>query len=164
MIKKITLILLFCILIPAVAHCWWGRCIKIIDGDTVTVLTPDMQKIRIRLYGIDAPEKRQDYGARAKQALSELVGNKMVEVVAYDQDRYGRVVALIFPERSMISANESLIASGFAWVYPRYCAEPFCKIWANIEAKCKQEGVGLWNQNATAPWEWRRNQKRASHE
>jgi micrococcal nuclease len=74
---------------------WQGKAIHISDGDTIAVLTSDKLQVKIRLYGIDAPEMGQDFGRKSKDFASGMVGNKMVEVEVMDTDRYGRTVAVI---------------------------------------------------------------------
>jgi endonuclease YncB( thermonuclease family) len=75
-----------------------ARCIGVTDGDTVKVLTAEQQLLRIRLAWIDAPEKSQAFGQRAKQAMSELVFGKDVELRPHTTDRYGRLVCMVFVE------------------------------------------------------------------
>jgi micrococcal nuclease len=91
-------LLLFCV--PAIAQesVWYGRCIGVSDGDTIKVLTAAKQQIRVRLAFIDAPEKGQAFGQRAKQAMSGLVFGKDVELRPHSIDRYGRLVARVLAE------------------------------------------------------------------
>jgi endonuclease YncB( thermonuclease family) len=95
--------------------------IGVADGDTITVLH-EKRPERIRLCGIDCPEKRQPFGKRAKQFTSELVFGKVVEIDPVDTDRYGRTVAFVRVED--ITVNEELIKKGLGWVYVRYCKLP----------------------------------------
>ncbi len=87
------------------------------DGDTITVLENRVQH-RIRLFGIDAPERYQDFGNRAKQFVSDLVFGKQVRIVKQDIDRYGRIVGTVYV--GAVCVNEELIRSGLAWVYRYY--------------------------------------------
>ena len=145
----------FCVF-PIAARGWSGLCVKVADGDTITVLNETMQKVRVRLYGIDAPEKRQDFGQLAKRELSRMAGNKTVIVEPFDVDRYGRVVGLVYVDGIPQSVNEMLIGLGMAMVYRKYCVADFCERWAKIEKQCRAQRVGLWSMDAMAPWEWRR--------
>lgn len=76
----------------ALSFAWGGKVVGVSDGDTVTVLSSSHEQIRVRLYGIDAPESEQPFGTKSKQSLSGLLFGKTVEVDEVDVDRYGRVV------------------------------------------------------------------------
>ena len=137
---------------------WSGKVVGVADGDTITVLR-DKQPQKIRLYGIDCPEKRQPFGKRAKQFTSELVFGKVVEVEPITVDRYGRTVAFVRVEN--ISVNETLISDGLAWVFPRYCIDAVCDKWLGLQAVAKSGKQGLWqDSNVIPPWEFRKNRKR----
>jgi len=82
------------LLIPFPCAAWTGEVVHVADGDTITV-TRNGEKFRVRLYGIDTPEKTQYFGQNAKQFTSSQVMGKTVEVEEIDIDRYGRVVGLI---------------------------------------------------------------------
>jgi hypothetical protein len=90
---------------------WSGKVVSVIDGDSITVLH-DPRAEQIRLYGIDCPEKGQDFGNRAKQLTSALVYGKVVEVEPVTVDRYGRTVALLRVGNTLV--NEELIRRGLA--------------------------------------------------
>lgn len=115
-----------------------GKVVRVADGDTVTVLTPDRQQIKVRLYGIDCPEKRQAYGNRSRQAVASMIAGKTVRVRSMGVDR-------------------ALVRQGMAWVYTRYCKAPECRTWHRDEAEAQAARRGLWaDPHATPPWEWRR--------
>jgi endonuclease YncB( thermonuclease family) len=117
-VSIVWLALIFFLVLPCPAWAWPGKVVGVADGDTITVLR-DKQPQKIRLYGIDRPEKRQPFGNKAKQFASEMVFGKTVEVHRIDTDRYGRTVALVWVGRILL--NEMLITAGLARVYPRYC-------------------------------------------
>ena len=95
-----------------------GRVVGISDGDTISVMH-DGRAEKIRLYGIDAPEKGQAFGNRAKQFVSALAFGKEVKVEVKDQDRYGRTVAdVILPDGRNL--NREIVKAGFAWWYRKY--------------------------------------------
>src|SRR2546423_15513852 len=73
-----------------------GKVVAISDGDTFTLLTADKEQIKIRIYGIDAPEKAQDYGQQAKQYLSDLIYFDTVKVITKGVDQYGRTLAIVY--------------------------------------------------------------------
>jgi endonuclease YncB( thermonuclease family) len=131
-----------------------GKVVGVSDGDTITVLQ-DRAQYKIRLYGIDCPEFHQDFGTRAKQFTSDLVFRKVVRVVQKDMDRYGRVVGLVYA--GDLCLNEEIVRSGFAWVYLRYCKEPVCQKWKDIENRARENRVGLWSHpDPIPPWNYRR--------
>ena len=135
-----------------------GKVVKVADGDTITVLIDRHKQIRIRLYGIDAPEKRQTFGRAAKKHLISFVANRNVEIKIVTQDRYGRAVALVFADGTNI--NQKMVEDGYAWVYRRYCKKSFCSRWLELEQKARKQKLGLWNDlHPVPPWEWRHTRK-----
>ena len=96
---------------------------------------------QIRLWGIDCPEKGQDFGNKAKQLTSSLVFGKAVQVEPVAIDRYGRTVALV--SVGSISVNEELIRQGLAWVFTRYCDRPICEGWKTLEEEARKAKRGL---------------------
>ena len=152
---RIASILVLILLLPTLALAWTGKAVHITDGDTIKVLR-GKEQVKIRLYGIDCPERRQPFGRRASQFTAELVGNEMVEVRPIELDRYGRTVAqiILMDGRNL---SEELVRAGLAWVYTRYCDQPVCERWLELEAKAREEKRGLWvDPTAAPPWAWRR--------
>jgi len=138
-----------------------GKVIGVTDGDTIKVLQNHTQ-YKIRLYGIDTPEKRQDFGMRAKQFTSGLVYGKNVKVVEKDVDRYGRIVGLVYVGGDTC-VNQEIVKNGFAWVYKRYCKDDFCKDWIKFEEQARSSKVGLWSHpTPIPPWEFRHGKQSAS--
>ncbi len=130
-----------------------GRVVGISDGDTLTLLTGEQEQVRIRLAGIDAPERGQPYGSRARQALSDIAFGKPVRIAVLDTDRYGRVVGRVFAGAQ--DANAELVRRGAAWVYRRYSRDPAL---LGLEEAARAEGQGLWalpEPERVPPWEWR---------
>jgi endonuclease YncB( thermonuclease family) len=99
--------------IPAMCYAWSGEVVGVADGDTITVLRGE-NRAKVRLYGIDTPEKSQWYGQNAKSFTSAQVFGKTVEVQEIDVDRYGRVVGLVSVGDLIL--NRHLVAYGYAWV------------------------------------------------
>jgi len=93
-----------------------GEVVGISDGDTITILK-DKRTTKIRLYGIDCPEKSQDFSKKAKSYTSDMVFRKKVKIISYGKDRYGRTIGLIYLDSNNQCLNEELIKSGYAWVY-----------------------------------------------
>ena len=132
----------------------------ITDGDTISVLnSKTLKDVKIRLYGIDTPERGQAFGRRAKQFTSKLVYGKVVEVKVMDTDRYGRTVAMIYADKILL--NEELLKAGLAWVYYQYCHEIICHAWADYQFAAKLDKRGLWRDpDRIPPWEFRRKKRR----
>lgn len=129
-----------------------GRVVGVADGDTLTLLDADQETTRVRLAGIDAPESSQDFGSRAKQALSDRVFGADVQVRVSDIDRYGRTVGDIIFEGSWI--NEELVRAGLAWHYTQYSRDAGL---ARAEVAAREAGAGLWSvADPVPPWDYRR--------
>lgn len=154
--------------LPAFGRQLTGRVVAVADGDTITVLDAAQHPAKVRLSGIDAPEKKQPYGARAKQNLSELVFGKVVEVDWKKYDRYGRIIGrVIAPDANCAAANcaktvdagLAQLSAGLAWHYKQYAkeqprAERERYAAAETEAQLKQ--LGLWaDSRPVPPWVWR---------
>ena len=157
---KILKYILFCALLflPTNIFAWQGKVISVYDGDTITVSTMDNQKVKIRLYGIDAPElKKQPYGAASRNYLQRLILNKTVEVTDLGKDLYGRTVGKIFYKNEYI--NLKLVSNGYAWHYKSFARNDIDLAEAQEVAKSHEKG--LWkNDLSVAPWEWRALEKK----
>ena len=126
-----------------------GKVVSIHDGDTITVLQ-GKQQIKVRLFGIDAPEPKQPYGKKSKQFLVNLVAGQMVEVEESGEDRYKRTIGTIYLNGTDINAQ--MVENGYAWVYRK-----FSKKYTPQESKAKKQGLGLWrDKEPIPPWEWRK--------
>src|SRR6516165_7585726 len=132
-----------------------GRCVGVTDGDTVRVLSSDNQQIRVRLAFVDAPEKVQAFGQRAKQAMSALVFGKDVKLRPHTIDGYGRLVAQVLVDNQ--DAGLELLKQGLCWVYEKYIPEAKIDIEASYraaQATAQSEKLGLWQDSAPVPpWE-----------
>lgn len=141
-----------------VAETLTGRVVGIADGDTVTVLDASNRQHRIRLAGIDAPEKRQPYGMRAKENLSRLVFDKPVTVTWHKLDRYGRIVGKV--EAGRVDAGLEQLRAGLAWHYKKYAndqPDDERLTYASAEEEAKASLKGLWaDMEPVPPWDWRR--------
>ena len=123
--------------------------LRVSDGDTITVRTGDFEDIRVRLYGIDAPESNQPGGAEATAYLKPLQG-QTVRIIEMDVDRYSRTVALV--EHGGRALNLDLAAQGHAWYYGQYCKrQPICGQIQAAEGEAKAARRGLWAGEAVAP-------------
>ena len=149
---SLLIILLFC---PSLSHALTGKVVSVADGDTITILDSAKAQHKIRLYGIDTPEKAQAFGNVAKKYTSKLVYGKTVDVTTYDTDRYGRTVGVVIADG--VNVNQSLIGAGLAWQYRKYCKASFCEDWLGLEKKAHQSKNGLWtDNNPVPPWEYRK--------
>ena len=146
------------VLAASISFAWTGKVIGISDGDTIKVLTPDKRMVKIRLYGIDCPEKKQAFGKRAKWFCSDLVFGRNVEIEPVTKDRYGRVVALVY--RDNLCLNRELVASGYAWVFPKYCKKLVCAEWYSLQREARKARIGLWKDpRPVSPWVWRKKRR-----
>jgi len=154
-INKLLTTLFFLLSLAVQADTLEGNVVKIADGDTLTLLTSTNQQVKIRLTGIDTPEKRQPFGKRAKQALAKLAFQKQVLVEVETKDRYGRTVGVVFVDGQNVNAE--LVRQGMAWVYRKYTSD---KRLYTLESEAKQAKRGLWlDENPIPPWEWRRGRR-----
>ena len=129
-----------------------GYVVSIADGDTFTLLTTEKKQVKIRLYGIDCPEKKQPFGTVAKQKLSELVFNKNVLAKKISTDRYKRTVAIVYDE-SNNCINEIMLKTGLAWHYTKYDHNLY---WQRLQYSARKNKSGLWaEKGAIPPWQWR---------
>ena len=131
-----------------------GRVVGVSDGDTITVLDDlDKGRFRVRLSGIDAPEKKQAFGQKSKQYLSGLIFGKVVSVRFTSIDRYGRIVGRVYLDRADICRE--MIAAGFAWHNVHFDKSPE---YADAEKQARDGRRGLWADTAppVPPWEFRR--------
>lgn len=135
-----------------------GKVINVADGDTITILTQNDEKIKIRLAGIDCPESFQVHGEKAKQYLTSMVDGKRVRIEPETVDQYGRTVGMVLVNGANI--NEQIVSNGHGWVFRKYCTADYCKDWLKSEEKARKAGAGLWQDaNPKPPWEWRAAQR-----
>lgn len=116
-----------------------GNVVGISDGDTFTLLTSEKQQVKIRLAEVDAPESRQPYGNKSKQALSGLIFGNDVRVVVQTTDRYGRTVER--PYVGTLDVCEEMVRAGAAWVYRVYVVDQSL---FDIEKESRASGRGIW--------------------
>ena len=151
-------IMLLVITIPVISVTYNAEVIRVVDGDTIHVRNAEGERKKIRLYGIDAPEMKQRYGAKAGRYLASRIGGEFATIEVVDTDQYDRQVALVF-DAKMANLNQEMIAMGFAWAYRKYLTENYTD-WVTIESKAKEKKYGLWGQKKPIePWEFRRQQR-----
>jgi micrococcal nuclease len=150
-------IILFCLLNTLVYADFSGKVIKVIDGDTVDILTVKKQKVRVRLLDIDAPESTQAYGNASRKYLATLIASKNVFVKENKKDIYKRCLGTIFLNK--ININAKMVESGYAWAY-RYKGVANNKMMVKLETRANQNKKGLWkDKHPIAPWDFRHNMR-----
>lgn len=155
MFLAVSLVLLLCQ--PASAGILSGRVVGVSDGDTITVLA-DAREQKVRLAGIDAPEKRQPYGMASKKHLSDLIYGKAITLECGKMDRYKRHICIVLLEGQDVCLLQ--LKSGMAWWYRKYASEQTVQnraAYASAEEEAQLAKRGLWvDRNPVPPWDWRR--------
>lgn len=153
--------LLFIILLAFPVICLGQRfsvkVVAISDGDTFTGLNSDNLQLKFRIFGIDAPEKKQAFGNRAKEYLSSLIFSKEVTVDVQSQDGWGRYISYVYtPEGQDVSLL--MLNEGMAWHFIKY---DNTECYKRAEVSARNARKGLWSDNEpVAPWEFRALNKR----
>lgn len=131
------------------------------DGDTITVLDADQHQWKIRLAGIDAPEKRQPFGQQSKQMLSDRVFGKQVLIETGKTDRYQRTIGKVIIAGEDVNLEQ--VRAGLAWHYKKYEREqsaPDRIRYASAEVDARRSLRGIWQQpEPVAPWDYRKMKK-----
>jgi len=143
---------------------------RVVDGDTVHVQS-DGTKLKIRLYGIDAPETEkinrrtgrvskpgQPYGEESQNALHGKVGCQRVRVDVVDIDKYKRLVSIIWMNDRNI--NKEMVSEGYGWAYRKYLSAPYASEFIRVEEHARAKRLGLWREyDPEPPWEFRKLQR-----
>ncbi|MBQ3113169.1 MAG: thermonuclease family protein [Phascolarctobacterium sp.] len=163
--KLIKLVLLILVIVINIAGCKnievnepvaavVGKVVKVVDGDTLHVYN-SKGTYKIRLSGIDAPERGQAYGKRAKEHLQKLVGGKQVIAIVESKDRYGRYVASVKCQSRDVCAE--MLQAGYAWHYKQYDNN---KYYTELQREARRAKRGLWvEKKPQAPWDYRKEQR-----
>jgi len=145
----------------ALADTLIGKVVGVADGDTITVLDEQQSQHKIRLAGIDCPEKAQPFGQNAKQSLSDLVFGRLVTVEWQKLDRYKRVLGKVLVEGRDVNLEQ--VRLGLAWHYKKYDREqePYDRAsYSQAEIKARMSNRGLWSDpEPIPPWDWRKGNK-----
>lgn len=131
------------------------KVVRISDGDTFVGLNRDNLQLKFRIWGIDAPEKGQAFGAKSKEHLSSLIFGKTITVDVKKTDGWGRFVAYVYtPDNKDVSLE--MIEAGFAWHYKQYDDS---SVYENAEKEARKNRRGLWiDANPVAPWNYRKKE------
>lgn len=153
--RLLAILLLFLFSTPVFALSFSGKVVKVSDGDTIEVLRNGHAE-KIRLAGIDCPEKKQAFGQAAKRFTLALAAQKIVTVNVETTDRYGRTVGeVILPGGK--SLNRELVRAGYAWWYRKYSSDTTLGM---QETEARAASLGLWaDLDPVPPWEWRHGKK-----
>jgi len=147
-----------CLSLATFADTLTGKVVKITDGDTLYALDANNKQHKIRLAGIDAPERKQAYGLASRKHLASIVAGQQVTVGYQKRDRYGRIVGKVL--FGGIDACLEQVKTGFAWHYKKYQHEQSPEdrqLYADAENQARDERLGLWRENnPNPPWEYRR--------
>ena len=161
MMRLLNALLIFtCLLTPSVhanerpagipEEARYAKVDRVIDGDTIVLI----DRSRVRLEGIDAPERDQPYGSVATAALEHMVG-RAIYYVETDEDRYERMLATLYHSKEGYNINASLVCAGFAWWYERYA--PDNQLLKKCQKEAREAPKGLWeDEDPMPPWKWRR--------
>ncbi len=147
-----------------------GKVVAVTDGDTIKVLDSNNVQYKVRLTGIDAPEKSQPFGNASRNYLASMVAGKNVRIESSKTDRYGRVLGKVWVQPSdcpscgkTLNANHAQILSGMAWWYRYYAKDQSPEDrgrYESAENEAKKRKLGLWSEsNAIPPWAWRKGQR-----
>lgn len=146
-----------------------GMVRAVYDGDTVLLTTREESRLKVRLYGIDAPETRkpdmpgQPYGAISRRTLMNKIMGRRVTAEIVEMDQYKRVVAVI--RYSGRDINREMVAEGMAWAYRHYLQGAYASEYIGTENIARSRRTGLWaDSNPQPPWEFRNRYKgRVTH-
>jgi endonuclease YncB( thermonuclease family) len=132
-----------------------GKVVRISDGDTFELLFENGFKTKVRLNGIDCPEKKQPFSKRAKQALSDFIYDKEVLVEYDSKDGYGRVIGTVYA--NSLNVNREMVRKGLAWHFKKYSDD---QVLSSLEQEARKNKIGLWQEpNPVAPWDYRKSKK-----
>jgi endonuclease YncB( thermonuclease family) len=142
---------------------WVGSVVGIADGDTLTFLDDGKTPHRIRLDGIDAPERTQDHGQRARESLASMAHGRRAVAACPETDRYGRAVCRVTVDGTDVGLEQ--IRRGLAWHYVKYANEQSPgdrEKYAGAEEQARSTQLGLWSTStAVPPWDFRRGKAAA---
>jgi endonuclease YncB( thermonuclease family) len=152
-VRRTFAIALFVVTAACAEETLQGHVVGVTDGDTIVVLV-EKQEHKVRLHGVDAPERKQAFGTRARQFASGMVFCEDVTVDVVDMDRYGRHVGIVHTSDNRI-LNHELVKAGMAWWYAEYA--PHDTVLPVLQAEARDARRGLWADAApVAPWEYRK--------
>ncbi len=142
---------------PAVSQAWEGNAVSVIEGDSLVVVGGS-KKERIDLYGIDTPQKEQEYADAAKDFTIYRIRGKTLQIEPVGKSRQGRTLAIVTVDGMVL--NRELVRSGLAWIQSQSCSRPECTEWRDALKLAKRERLNIWSlQNPLPPWEVRKDKQ-----
>ena len=147
-----------------------GRVVAVTDGDTIKILDSDQVQHKVRLTGIDAPERGQPFGTVSRDHLASMVAGKEVLVESTKSDRYGRTLGKVWVQPSdcpscgkTLDANHAQLLAGMAWWYRYYAKEQPPEDrgrYESAEDEAKARRLGLWaDPDPINPYDWRKESR-----
>jgi endonuclease YncB( thermonuclease family) len=137
-----------------------GRVTYVFDGDTLVLTDGPRRRVRVRLYGIDAPEigrsgeSGQPGGREARRALLVKLSGRTVTVEVRETDPYGRTIGVV--RLAGRDINREMVGDGWAWAYRHYLEGPYASAYLGAEKSARTRRAGLWSRsNPEPPWEFR---------
>ncbi len=156
--KKIFILLIFSFIIVFAQNyvaqnpSFKAEVIRVIDGDTIEINSTNGLS-KVRFFGIDAPELKQNFGKQSKEALNKILNGKQVQIFYKDKDVYGRIVAVV--KLDGIDVNRFLVSKGYAWANTYYT-----DVYVKEQENAKKNKLGLWKEdNPIEPYKWRKRNK-----
>ncbi len=137
-----------------------GRVIDIASGDSISIVDLSGVEYKVRLSGIDAPEKQQPFGPESRKSLADLVYGKEVTVTWIKRDYHKRVVGKVMLNK--VDINLEQVKRGMAWVFKHFVDDPYSQDqadYADAQEVAESRHLGLWSQkDPIPPWEFRRHE------
>ncbi|MBZ7961544.1 thermonuclease family protein [Campylobacter molothri] len=156
--KKLLAILIFSLAIIFIQNymakmpSFKAKVVRVIDGDTIEILNSNKTS-KVRFFGIDAPEIKQNFGKEAKNNLNQILKNKEVEIFYKNKDIYGRIVAVVKLNNADI--NCWMVSKGYAWADTYYT-----NVYIKEQKKAQKYKLGLWKEkNPIEPYKWRKQNR-----
>lgn len=144
-------VVLVCLSAFASAEEFSGKVVAVMDGDTLLVIR-DGHPVKVRLAGIDAPEKAQPFGMASKKSLAEMVKGKQIQATSSAVDDYGRLIAKVYVGE--VNVNHEQVRRGMAWEYSRFHSN---RELVALQREAQQARRGLWaGEEAVEPSQWRK--------
>ena len=132
-----------------------GKVVSVADGDTMTIQTRDGRRIKVRLEGIDAPEKGQDYGTKARNHLNDLCYGKIVTITHKGEDQYGRVLGVVY--LGYLNVNEEMVRVGLAWYYSYFVTDIRLD---SLDKEARRKKLNIWSMdNPVPPHQFRKSKR-----
>jgi len=152
---RISLFFLAAVLLSSTCFAYSGVVVNVYDGDSITIMNKG-KKLRVSLYGIDAPELKQEHGPESRDFLASFINKETVEAAPIGKVRKGKMAGTIMLGDDNI--NELMILNGKAWVDRKACSEDFCNTWIKMEEAAKATKKGLWSSpDPEPPWEFQKH-------